>query len=475
MRKNQNLEYFWYDYETTGTRWFHDRIVQFAGVRTDADLVQIGETHHLYCKPQMDCLPEVKGWLTHGISVKTALNKGLTEHQFATEIHKLLTVRNTCIVAFNGLRFDHVMTRALFYRNLRDPYLWHSDRWLKNAKWDTLALFMAAHALRPDGIKFPEEDPVTGPSFTQSDLAKANDTQIGAAHDAEGDVRTMLALAQLIKEKQPKLFDYYVSLRNGRNVKRKVAGTFILVSGAFRKRPKKAAVMQYLMFDTSGNVYAFDLSVDPDSVLRGEELADGSEARDAIRRIKLNSAPFVVEVDLEKIRPHGMESWLDRLGLDLKTLRENQRKLKNHPKILDAVWPDRNVYEWGERDVDERLYDGFLSKQERHVLDQLLSTAHAQVTRWEERHYVDGRLPELVFRFRARNFPESLTAEDQARWYGHVRTKLFEKKDEAGRTEYERFTSEIAEQRQGETSERDLNLLDELEEYGKHLKARVGA
>ena len=467
-----SMQYVWYDYETTGKRRFGDRIVQFGALRTDKNLESIGDKIVLHCKPQIDCLPQPGASMTHGISLRSAIDHGLTEHELATEIDKLFAPKGTCAVAFSGMRFDHVFTRALMYRNLRPPYAWEAFN--DNTKWDPIDLFRAAHALSPQGIEFPDEDPIKGPVFKLEHLAAANDRQVGKAHDALADVYTMLELAKLVRGQKRKLYDYFLSLRKKEEVRKKVDDTFIYVSGRFFQRPKKASVMKTLDIDRMGNVYAYDLSADPLRVLQGQRLPDGSEAKDAIRKFKLNASPFVVKInDLGTDTRPSRFPWLDRLGLDLATLQENRNALELAPNLLDQVWPDRDVRDRGDRDVDERLYDGLIEKQDGPLLSRILRSTGTPSSEWEQLPFKDDRLPELVFRFRARNFPRSLSQGDKARWYGHIRTKLFENQDAEGRTEYELFTSKIAKHRELQTDQKKLKLLDELEQYGAWLRKKV--
>ncbi|HAN26516.1 MAG TPA: exodeoxyribonuclease I, partial [Haliea salexigens] len=49
--------FYWHDYETFGADPAWDRPVQFAGLRTDADLNVIGDPLVLYARPADDFLP----------------------------------------------------------------------------------------------------------------------------------------------------------------------------------------------------------------------------------------------------------------------------------------------------------------------------------------------------------------------------------------------------------------------------------
>ncbi|MDO4232315.1 MAG: exonuclease domain-containing protein, partial [Lautropia sp.] len=114
--------FFWHDYETFGAVPRRDRPAQFAGIRTDADLNEIGEPVMIYCQPQPDYLPNPEACLLTGILPQTCLEQGLPEHQFAERILAELGQSGTIGVGYNSIRFDDEVTRHLFWRNLLDPY-----------------------------------------------------------------------------------------------------------------------------------------------------------------------------------------------------------------------------------------------------------------------------------------------------------------------------------------------------------------
>ena len=201
------MEFFWYDYETYGADSYRDRPVQFAGVRTDAYLRQTEEPVVLYCRQALDYLPNPAACMIHGIAPQEAAVKGDAESVFAARILKELSRPNTCVVGYNAMRFDHVITRFLFYRNLRDPYGWH---WRDgNSRWDIIDLMRAAYVLRPVGISWPMTEDGR-PSFSLTDLTKENGIRHDQPHDAQSDVWGLLGLARFIQNKEPKLFDYFL-------------------------------------------------------------------------------------------------------------------------------------------------------------------------------------------------------------------------------------------------------------------------
>lgn len=71
----------------------------------------------------------------------------------------------------------------------------------------------ACYALRPEGINWPENDDGL-PSFRLEHLTKANGIEHSNAHDAMADVYATIAMAKLVKTRQPRLFDYLFTHRN---------------------------------------------------------------------------------------------------------------------------------------------------------------------------------------------------------------------------------------------------------------------
>ncbi|MEG0558089.1 MAG: exodeoxyribonuclease I, partial [Comamonas sp.] len=201
--------FFWHDYETFGAQPRYDRPAQFAGIRTDDQLNEIGEPVMWYCQPANDYLPDPQSCLITGITPQRALEDGIPEHEFAALIEAELAQPGTVGVGYNTIRFDDEITRFMFWRNLIDPY---AREWQNGCgRWDLLDVVRMVYALRPDGIHWPQKEDGS-PSFKLEDLARANGLLHEQAHDALSDVRATIGLARLIRDKQPRLFDFAFGL-----------------------------------------------------------------------------------------------------------------------------------------------------------------------------------------------------------------------------------------------------------------------
>jgi len=470
-------KFFWYDFETQGLDARRDRPVLFSGLQTDGYLRQTAPLVEIYCRPTPDTLPSVEACMVHGISPQMAQGLGVTEHEFATETHRWVAQGNTCVVGYNAERFDHIMMRFLFYRNLIDPYAWH---WRDgNFKWDVIDLMRAVYVFHPQSLEwqYMEEDGRRCPSFRLADLSTVNGISHWAPHRAPSDVQATLGMARLVYERCPELFAEYLGMADHRVVGDAVAGTFLHVSARLQHRPGGGSILAPLHIDDRmGYIYAFDLSVDPDPLLFRNSsehlLASDSQDSLALHWIKGKASPFVRHFDIEGALSPEQRSILERLDLDLQTLQRHHQILQKDPffgsQIRDAFesrWPDI------EEDVDAALYGAFIPSEDRHILNYILQNTDNPGPHWEQAGFEDPRLPEFVFRFRARNFPESLSLRDKARWKYHCRFQVFERKDQEGLTSFQRFTYDLAHTREKYPEHKDF--LDDLEYYASDLRQRL--
>lgn len=431
--------FLWHDYETFGLNTRRDRPSQFAGIRTDAELNEVGEPLMLYCQPANDYLPDPASCLITGITPQLCLERGIPEHAFAAQIEQVLAEPGTIGVGYNTIRFDDEVTRYLFWRNLIDPYAreWQNDC----GRWDLLDVVRMAYALRPEGIVWPVKEDGK-PSFKLEDLARANGLLHEAAHDALSDVRATIALARLIRTAQPKLFDFCLGLHKkdrvaaelGLPASRQSAMPFLHVSGMFPPERGCLAVMWPLAtHPTNKNeLLAWDLAHDPSELpmldvatlrqrlfTRAADLPEGV-LRLPLKSVHLNKSPMVVR-KLQTLTPEMAAKW----GVDMDAALRNAEKAAGLPD-MSAIWPE--VFQRPKEaapDVDEDLYGGFVGNADRRRLNQLRALSPAELAH-SRTGFDDDRLQELLFRYRARNFADTLAPEEAERWEAHRVARLLE-------------------------------------------------
>jgi exodeoxyribonuclease-1 len=431
----QDFSFYWHDYETFGVRPRCDRPAQFAGLRTDADLNEVAPPTVLYCQPASDFLPDPASCLLTGILPQTCIERGVPERAFADAIEHQLAAPNTVSVGYNSLRFDDEVTRFLFWRSLLDPYAreWQNG----NARWDLLDVVRCCHALRPDGIQWPQHDDGR-PSFKLEHLTNANGLAHEAAHDALSDVRATIALARLIKRAQPRLWAFCLKLRHKQAVIDEVAlaqsqgQPFLHVSGRYGADRGGLAIVWPLAPHPSNKneLIVWDLAQDPSELFtldaaairhrlytRADALPDGV-TRLPIKTIHLNKSPVVI-ANLRTLSPAQAERW----GIDTALALRHADAAARGAKLMAGIWPDVFQREPQTLDVDEDLYGGFIGNDDRRQLQRLRALTPEQLA-GKRPAFADARLEELLFRFRARNHPDTLDDEERLRWHGHRAARL---------------------------------------------------
>jgi len=415
---------FWYDYETTGINPRCDRPLQVAGIRTDFELNEIDEPVNLYCQPSDDILPHPAACAITGITPSRLATQGLSEADFMTRVHAQLAAPGTCGAGYNTLRFDDEMTRYSLYRNFFDPYAreWQGG----NSRWDLIDVVRAAYALRPDGLSWPTDD--EGRVTLKLDrLTVANGIDHGNAHEALSDVRATIALARLIREKQPKLYDWLFQLRSKQKVMDQVRllQPMVHISGRFSAARHYVGVVLPLAWHPRNKnaLIVCDLHLDPQGLLdldaetlrqrlytRRDDLADG-ELPVPLKLIHINKCPVVAPLSV--LRSEDQQ----RLGLDMALYQERALRLSD----AQQVWRDKvaAIYSSDDfsssQDPEQQLYDGFIGDRDRRLCEQVRAADPAQLAQ-QQWPFDDERLPELLFRYRARNFPDTLNFEEQERW-----------------------------------------------------------
>ena len=472
--------FLFYDLETFGTDPRRSRIAQFAAIRTDADLKQIDEPWDFLVRPADDLLPSPIATLITGIAPQRALREGVTEADAFARIFEAMSAPETCSLGYNSLRFDDEFVRHGLFRQFYDPYEreWRGG----NSRWDLLDVMRLAHALRPEGIVWPlRED--GAPSFKLEHLAEANGVREGDAHEALSDVRALIGMARRLKHAQPKLWDYTLKLRDKKFAARMldtVAMTPVLhVSQRFpASRLCAAAVAPLIRHPKIDNrIVVFDLHESPELLLTldADEIADRlytpaadlppGEARIPLKEVHLNRSPMLIEW------AHLRDADFERLRIDPALAESRVEELRAAgPALAEKI---RRIYagraEFGPSDADGSLYDGFLQEGDKRKFAEVRS-APPTVLGQRDFAFKDPRLPELLFRYRARNWPETLSMAEAERWRDYRRSRLCEDRGLSEFT-FESHRAEIAALRIAHADDGHAQmLLDQLQAWAQTLE-----
>lgn len=409
-----NRTFFFYDLETSGLNAREDRLMQFAGQRTDAELRPIGEPVNILIKMSEDALPSPEAIMVTKITPQMTLADGVSEAEFCRYAVEEIFTPETVAVGYNTVRFDDEFMRTLFWRNFYDPYEW---QWKDGrSRWDMLDVVRMVRALRPEGINWPfTED---GKATNRLELlTKLNGLEHAHAHDALSDVYATIAVAKMIREKQPKMFEYLFKMRGKNEVKKLVnledKKPFVYVSGRYSSEFNKTTVAFPLTTSRNGNILVYDLRHNL------ERVADVS-IFPVVKELCYNKCPAVAPMAVLD----NNDGW-GKIGLSRETVQKNLEILLKHPEFAEQM---RSEYENRPEfppaiEPEAALYDGFLDNTDRI---KVAAVRNADGDKLADFHpdFHDPRLPELLLHYKGRNFPESLSETEAKKWEEYRRARL---------------------------------------------------
>ena len=471
----------WYDYETFGADPSFDRPSQFACIRTDENLNEIDEPVQLFCRPSADYLPHPQACMITGITPQQCLQDGIPENEFIDQINRIFSVPETCVAGYNSIRFDDEITRYTLYRNFYDSY---EREWKNgNSRWDILDVMRCAYALRPEGINWPKNDEGKV-SFRLEHLTAANGIDLGQAHDAVVDVRATIAVARLLLEKQPKLYRYLYDHRSKNKLQDLINvdqhKPLVHISGMYGvDRGCMAIIVPICWHPTNKNSFiAFDLSTDPTSLsgltieqmqqrlfTRQQDLPEGID-RLGLKEVHINKSPVLAP--MTTLTTEQAERWDlsgDVLRSNLSVLKQLLAKDNEILTNVSGIYSDREFTT--KTDVDTQLYTGgFWSGPDKKMMAQIHGTPVKALSGFQAQ-FQDPRGDEMFFRYKARNYPETLQEDEHERWSQHCFKSLM---GDGPGLNFEQFSQALQEAvAQYQDDEQKMFVLQELQLYAESI------
>ena len=449
---NQQQTFFFYDLETSGLNPREDRPMQFAGIRTDLNLKQIGDPINVLIKLSEDTLPSPHAIMVTKITPQSTLTDGFTEAEFCKYVMDESFTPGTIAVGYNSVRFDDEFMRHTFWRNFYDPYEW---QWAEGrSKWDLLDVVRMTRALRPEGINWPfTED---GKATNRLELiTKENDISHEHAHDALSDVEALISVTRLIKEKQPQLYDWLFKMRDKKAVQKLInlekPTPFVYSSGRYSSEFEKTTVAYPIAPAKNGNVLVFDLRQNLDELLAQEE----PKFFPTVKELRYNHCPAVAPLG---VLGHG-NGW-NKIKLDQATVDKNLKALQAHPDFIERMRTENENRDDFPPAIDSEsaLYNGFLDNSDK---TRCAAVRRATIDELADFHpdFHDSRLPELLLHYKARNFEKSLSESEHKKWEEYRIARI-----KSRQNSYIKAIQDIAAQ-----SDADTYILEELQLWYQSL------
>ncbi|MBT8149296.1 MAG: exodeoxyribonuclease I, partial [Gammaproteobacteria bacterium] len=292
------------------------------------------------------------------------------------------------------------------------------------------------YAVRPQGLSWPQrEDGLV--SFKLEQLTAANGLAHESAHDALSDVYATLNLARLIKQQQPRLFDHLFQLRHKKVAQQALElgsnKPKLHISSRFGAEHACASLILPVVEHpvNKNEILCVDLRYSPAPLLelpaeelqllqytKVAELPNGIE-RIPLKSVHINRCPVVLSPGLIDA------AVAERMSLDLQRCEQHRQQLIGYAELAEKLRAMAALHSFDDSNkvAEEKLYSGFIPRQDQQALHEIPALNAEQLA---ARHFsfVDQRLPDLLFRYRARNFPHSLTAAERLEWLEYCRDRL---------------------------------------------------
>ena len=410
-----------YDTETTGTKLHFDQILQFAAILTDNDLNEI-DRFEVRSRLLPNVVASPGAMSVTGVSVDQLHDPALLSHyEMVRRIRsKLLAWQALLYIGHNSLRFDEILLRSAFYKNLLPPYLTNSNG---SSRIDTLAMLQWAHKYELGAIEVPTR-PDGELIFKLDQLAPANGCNHAHAHEAMSDVVAIICMARLLRDNAPDIWSRAMRFSSKTSVIDfcDSESVFGLTEYYFRD------YYSFLLHRVGHNphdrneIIAFDLYYDPadferlsDEVL-SQRLSDSPKP---LRRVRANALPGLI--DAGEAHPHTRVS-----DLPLETLEDRAEALEENEVLKDrlmlAYMQAKPEYHDSVH-VEENLYSGFATPQDNERMDAFHScdwTARAALVL----EFDDPRFRELGEQLIYFEAPDVLTDERRRYWTKRTAQRL---------------------------------------------------
>ncbi len=418
--------FFFYDLETSGLSSRSDRIMQFAGQRTDMNLEPIGEPYNVLIALSDDTLPSPEALMVTGITPQKTVEDGYTEAQFVKILMEDICTPGTIMTGFNSVRFDDEFVRHLLWRNFYDSYEW---TWKDGrSRWDLLDVVRMTRALRPEGIEWPVDDK-GAPTNRLELITKVNNISHKSAHDALSDVEALIDVTRLIKSKQPQLYGYLLKMRDKKSVQRLInlddKKSFVYSSGRYDNQFEKTTVAWPITPAPNGNVVVYDLRYDPTPFLdmnqkeleakvfaTWEQRKSDDFVKLPVKPLQYNRCPAVAPVGVLE----QADGWR-KISLDQETVEKHINLLLARPDFAEKL---RTIFERKRdfppsADPESQLYDRFVSDVDRMRIEAVRNATERELADFHP-EFRDERLPGLLLHYKARNFPKTLDEDEMRAW-----------------------------------------------------------
>jgi exodeoxyribonuclease-1 len=199
------LNYVVWDIETDSAQTDWATIIEIGGILLDENFKE-KERFSARCRLPQDRVPSATALCINKSNVDLLTKGNLSHYEMLTQVEqKFREWSPATFLGYSSINFDDEVIRKEFFKSLRKPYLTNTDG---NVRHDALNIVRAAFAIDDDVLK-TELNPKGNKSMKLESLARLNGFESAGAHSALFDTELTVKVLDLIKQKQPTLWQEY--------------------------------------------------------------------------------------------------------------------------------------------------------------------------------------------------------------------------------------------------------------------------
>ncbi len=450
------MTYIFYDTETTGKITAFDQILQFAAIKTDADL-NVLDTFDVRCRLLPYIVPSPGALLVTGTTVADITACRLSHFEMMRLVHAQMhrwSQNGSIFVGWNNMRFDEALLRQAYYQTLLPVYQTNTNG---NGRADMMRMAQVVSACAPHCLAIPIQ-PDGKRAFKLGLMAAANDVALDKAHDALADANATLGIARLIRQRAPAVWDALMVNARKSSPLRLLQSEPLMLLCEYFGNPFNSIVSPLAANAGNANEWAlFDLQYDPALFLDVGD-ADLCEAIDGatkvIRRVSINAQPGLLPIGYAPDDVLGGRQSLETYQARAQAIREHPEFRRRISRLLAARYEGRAE----PAHVEQRIYSGFPSNADQTCMHAF----HSQG--WEDRVGIireieDERYRQIAQRIVAIERPDLLADAQRQRW-GSWRRERFLTNEKVPWMTVASALEEFADVSQGATPAQQAQLAD---------------
>ena len=199
------MNYVVWDIETDSAQTDWATIIEIGGILLDENFKE-KERFQARCRLPQDRVPSATALCINKSNVDLLTKGNLSHYEMLTQVEqKFREWSPATFLGYSSINFDDEVIRKEFFKSLRKPYLTNTDG---NVRHDALNIVRAAFAIDDDVLK-TELNPKGNKSMKLESLARLNGFESAGAHSALFDTELTVKVLDLIKQKQPTLWQEY--------------------------------------------------------------------------------------------------------------------------------------------------------------------------------------------------------------------------------------------------------------------------